>query len=93
LQANGARPLDLLRVSDLDVPALLLERVVDQAGTRHRLDHGAHRLPVNLLDAPGERPQRIGIGRRGELVQVLAVLAEKTDVDLASTQIQSSLQH
>ena len=32
------RALDLLRVGDLDVPALLLERVVDEPGAGHRLD-------------------------------------------------------
>jgi hypothetical protein len=29
----------------------------------------------------------------GALIQVLAVVVEKTDVDLASTQIQSGVQH
>jgi hypothetical protein len=33
------------------------------------------------------------LSRNGELVQVLAVLVEKTDVDLASTEIQAGVQH
>jgi hypothetical protein len=85
--------LHLLRVCDLDVPAFLLERVVDEPRAGHRLDHRPHRLPVDLVDAPGQSPQRIGVRRRGELVQVLAVLVEKTDVDLGSRQIQSGVQH
>jgi hypothetical protein len=43
-------------VGDLDLPALPLERVVDEAGAGHRLDHGADRLVVDLLDAAGEPP-------------------------------------
>jgi hypothetical protein len=29
---------------------------------------------VDLVDPPGEPPQRLGIGRDGELVEVLSVL-------------------
>jgi hypothetical protein len=42
---------------------------------------------VNLVDPPRERPQRVDIGRHGELVDVLSPIGEKTDVKLASTEI------
>jgi hypothetical protein len=68
LQAKRGEALDLLGVGDLDLPALLLERVVDQAGAGHRLDEGADGLSVDLLDPPGEPSQRVGVGWRCQLV-------------------------
>jgi hypothetical protein len=93
LTGQRRQPLDLLRVGDLDLPALLLERVVNQPGPAHRLDHRAHRLPIDHVDPPGQAPQRLRIRRRGELLQVLADLGQQTDIDPASTQIQPGLQH
>jgi len=72
---------------------LLLERVVDEPRPRHRLDHGADRLRVDLVDPASERPQRVDVGRDGQLVEVLSLIGEKTDVELASTEIQSGVQH
>jgi hypothetical protein len=48
---------------------------------------------VDRVDPAGEPPQRDWVGRDGELVEVLTLLAEKADVDLASTEIQSGVQH
>jgi hypothetical protein len=48
--------LTLWAIGDLDVPALLLERVVDEPGTGHRLDHGADGLSVDLVDATSQGP-------------------------------------
>jgi hypothetical protein len=93
LQAGGANPFTLLRVCDLDIPALLLERVVHEPGTGHRLDHTANRLPMNRLDPPGQRPQRIRVRRRGKLIDLFARLGQQTDVDLPPTEIQPSVQH
>ena len=45
LHANGASPLTRAAFRDLDLPAELLEMIVDETGTVHRLDHAAHRLP------------------------------------------------
>jgi hypothetical protein len=84
---------DLLRVGGLDVPAFLLERVVNQAGTGHRLDHGANRLPIDLVDPPHEHPQRIRVGRRGELLDAFSSPGEQTDVELPSAEVQSGVQH
>jgi hypothetical protein len=79
--------------SDLDLPALLLEGVVDETGAGHRLDDRADGLVVDLLDPTGEGLQRVDVGRDGELVQVLSFLGEQADVDFASTEIESSVQH
>ena len=68
LAGQRRQPLDLLGVGDLDLPALLLERVVDDPGAGHRLDDRADGLPVDLVDAPGEPAQRVGVGWRGQLV-------------------------
>jgi hypothetical protein len=68
LAGERGEALELLGVGDLDLPALLLERVVDQAGTGHRLDHGADGLPVDLVDAPGEPAQGVGVRRCCQLV-------------------------
>ena len=87
------RALDLLRVGDLDVPALLLERVVDEPSTSHRLDDGADGLCVNVVHSSRERSQRVEVRRDGELVELFPVVIQKTDVDLVSTEIQSGVQH
>ena len=62
----GSEALDPLGIGDLDVPAVLLERVVNEPGAGHRLDHGADRLCMNLVDPPRERSQssRRPVGRR-----------------------------
>jgi hypothetical protein len=74
LAGQGSEALDLLRVGDLDRPALGLERVVDEPGAGHRLDHGADGLAVDLVDPPSERSQRVDVGRNGELVEMLSLL-------------------
>jgi hypothetical protein len=66
---------------------------VDEPRPGHRLDHGADGLAVDLLDPPREPPQRLGVGRRGKLVEVLPLIAEKADVDLETAEIQSGVQH
>jgi hypothetical protein len=57
LAGQRREALDLLGVGDLHVPALLLERVVDEPGAGHRLDDGADRFCVDRVDPPRERPQ------------------------------------
>ena len=50
------------RVSDRHVPAVALERVVDEAGAGHRLDHGAYLLALaaHARRAYAGRPRRAG---------------------------------
>ena len=64
---------------------------MDDPCTAHRLDDGADRLLVDLVDATGERSQRVDVGCDGELVNVLSVPGEQTDVNLLSTEIESSV--
>jgi hypothetical protein len=47
LARQRRQPLDLRRVGDQHLPARLLERVMHETGTVHRLDHRAHALPAN----------------------------------------------
>jgi hypothetical protein len=93
LAGERRQALDLLGVGDLDVPAGLLEGVVDEAGAAHRLDHRADGLAMGLLDPPREGSQCVRVGRRGQLIQVLSLVGEQADVDLVSAEIQSGVQH
>ena len=85
LAGKRRQALDLLGVCDLDVPALCLERVVDEAGPGHRLDHGRDGLSVGLLDSAGERSQGSSVRRRDELVDVIALIGDQADVELLAT--------
>jgi hypothetical protein len=71
----------------------LLKGVVDDPGAGHRLDDGADRLAVDLVDAAGEPSQRVDVGWNAELVKVLSVLGEQADINFLSTQVESSVQH
>jgi len=93
LAGQRRETLDLLSVGDLDRPARLLERVVDEASAGHRLDHRANRLAITLLDPPRQASQRVGVRWHRQLIQLLSPLGEQADVDLLSAQIQSSVQH
>ena len=93
LQASGARPLTFWASAISTDQPCLLEGVVDDPGAGHRLDHRADRLAVDLLDSASERSQRVDVGRDGELVEVLSLIGEQADVELASTEIESSVQH
>jgi hypothetical protein len=66
---------------------------VDETSAGHRLDDRADRLAVQLLDALGEPPQRVDVGWDGELVEMHSVVGEQTNIELLSTQIESSMQH
>jgi hypothetical protein len=46
LAGKRRESLHLRRVGDLDLPAVQLELVVDEAGAGHRLDRRLQRLPV-----------------------------------------------
>jgi len=60
---------------------------VDEPGAGHRLDHGADRLSVDLVDPLGERSQALDVRRDDELVEVLALLSEQADVEPSPTEI------
>jgi hypothetical protein len=74
-----------LHASDLDIPALLLEGVMDDPRAGHRLDHRADWLAVDFLDAASERSKRVDVRRNGELVQMLSLIREQANVELLAT--------
>ena len=87
LAGQRGEALDPLRVGDLDVPALPLERVVDEPGSGHGLDDGTDRLTVDLVDPSCQPTQRVDVGRNRELVEVLSSVGEQADVELAPTEV------
>jgi hypothetical protein len=91
LQVNG-EALDLLGVGNQHIPAVLFERVVDEASACHRLDDPAHRLAVPR-DPACQAANTIVIAGHGELLDQLAVRGQQADVEPLATQIQSSVQH
>jgi hypothetical protein len=93
LQARGASPLTFCASAiSTDHPAGL-ERVVDEPRSGHRLDHGADRFGVDLLDPASEGLQRVDVGWDGELVKVLSVIGEQADIEFLATEVESSVQH
>ena len=70
----------LHRVTHRDVPTVKLELVVDEAGSRHRLDRCGH-LPAVPQDVGCERAKGIGIGADGRDIDGLALLIEHVDIE------------
>jgi hypothetical protein len=62
LARQRREPLHLLRIGDLDLPAVKLEAVVDKAGAVHRLDRRADRVAVSS-EALAQVLQTISIRR------------------------------
>ena len=73
---RSRQALDPLGIGDQNIPTLLLEDVVAEAGAGHRLDHRPDRLAV-LGDPAGECSQAAEIRRRGELSHQLALVGEQ----------------
>jgi hypothetical protein len=71
---------------DQDLPTKLLERVVNEAGAGHRLDHRAHGH-VMALHVAHKTAQTVSIGRCRELLDQLAVLREQADIQAFATEI------
>jgi hypothetical protein len=66
---------------------------VNESSTAHRLDDRADLLTMDLLDPAGQSPERVDVGRHSELIEMLPLVAQKTDVDLPTAEIQSGKQH
>jgi len=64
----------------------MLQRVVNETGAGHRLDHPAHGHAV-LCDVAHKTTQTVGVRRRGELLDQLAVLREQADIKTFATEI------
>src|SRR6266540_2821888 len=92
LAGQRGQALDLLGVGDVDLPAAALERVVDEAGTGHRLDRRADRLAI-VGEALGEPAKAVGVGRRGADVERAAVVGERVVVEPAARKVESNVQH
>lgn len=63
LTGKRGQALDLGRVCDLDLEAVKLELVVDEAGARHRLDRRPQRLPM-ASNPGGQAAKTVRVGRR-----------------------------
>jgi hypothetical protein len=90
VHANGASPVDLLRVRDQHLPTKLLQRVVHEPRPVHRLDHRPHPRRGN---PPGEMAQPVRVRRGRKLRDQLPGIVDQAHVQSTSTQIQSSVQH
>jgi hypothetical protein len=90
LAGQRRQPLDLLGVRDQHLPAVLLERVVHEPRTVHRLDHGTHAV---TRQPPRQPPQPVGVGRHHGLGDQLAMLVDQADIEPLAAQIQTSVQH
>ncbi len=91
LARQRREPLDLLRVGDEHLPAERLERVAHEPRAGHRLDHPTH--PALRADALDQAPQAIGVRRRRQPADHVAVVADQADVKAPATEIQASVQH
>ena len=92
LARQRREPLDLLGVGDQHLPAMRDQLVVDEPGAVHRLDHGAHRLPVHG-DPASEPVQAVAIRGRREAVDRLPLIGDQADINAFATQIQTNVQH
>jgi hypothetical protein len=86
LARQRRQALDPLRVGDQHIPAVPLERVMDEARPGHGLDHSAHRRAV-LQDPTRQPANTIVVTRDGELLDQLALLRQQTNIEPVATQI------
>src|SRR5439155_21380216 len=92
LAGQRSKPLDLLGVGDLDLPARQLELVVDEAGAVHRLDRGADWLSVAIQ--PSREPsEAVPVRRRGTDLDGVPVLGERVKVEPLAAKVKSNVQH
>ena len=92
LAGERCQPLDALGVGDQDIPAGLLELVVDEAGAIHRFDRRPYcvTVPGQPLD---EHPERVCVGADGDHLDRPSRRIEHVDVDSLARQVQSGVQH
>jgi hypothetical protein len=92
LQASGAKPLIRCASRDPHVPARPLQPVVDEAGTRHRLDRRQHGA-LRTGQATDEMSQAVAIGRTVTGGDPLAVREQRVPVETLAAQVKSDVQH
>src|SRR5664280_1588631 len=84
--------LDLGCVGDRDIPAVSLERVMDEACPGHRLDRAVH-LVTEAQDVGSQPPQPRGIRTDGRHLDGPAVLVQDVHIEPLARQVQSRVQH
>ena len=92
MHAKRRQPLHLLRVGDLDLPAVELEPVVHEPGAVHRLDRRPDRLAVTL-EPLRQAAQSVGVGRRCADLDRRTLSVEQVEVETLATEIQTGVQH
>jgi hypothetical protein len=92
LAGEWRQSLYLLRVGDLDLPSVELERVVHEARAVHRFNRGADRLAVTS-EALAQSVQPIGVRRRGTDLDRRTISVEQVEVETLATEIQPGVQH
>jgi hypothetical protein len=86
LAGKGCEALDLLGVGDLDLEAVALELVVEEASAVHRLHGGLDRLAVGEKTL-GQALETTCVRRQGALVDQLAVSGEGVEVDSLAAEV------
>jgi hypothetical protein len=66
---------------------------VNEPGAGHRLDAGADRLSVHLIDPPRQPAQRVDVGRNREPVETLSPPPQQADIKPLPTEVAPSTQH
>jgi hypothetical protein len=92
LAGKGRKPVQLLRIGDLDLPARELEPVVDEPRPVHRLDRGAHRRSVTG-DTLVQAVQPVSIGRSSATLDYRTLAVEQVEVETLATEIRTGVQH
>jgi hypothetical protein len=92
LAGKRCEPFHLLRVGDLDLPAVKLESVVHETSAVHRLDRGPNRLTMTS-EPLAQAAQTVSVGRRCADVDGRTLLVEQVEVETLATEIQPGVQH
>jgi hypothetical protein len=92
LAGKRRQPFDLLRIRDLDLPAVKLEPVVHEARAVHRFDCCADRSAMTL-EPLRQTTKTVGVGRRRADVDRPSLRVEQVEVETLATEIQTCVQH
>jgi hypothetical protein len=91
LAGQRCEAFHLLRVRDLDLPAVKLEPVVREGGAVHRLDRGADRRVVTI-ESSRQAEQAVSVWRRGTNLNGRSLTVEQMKVEALATEIQTGVQ-
>ena len=88
-------PVDMIPEQGLSALTVVLTKLHAGGkfgGDGYKVSGGLHGVGISVVNALSEW-LRVDVRRDGELVDVFPVVVQKTDVELASTEIQSGVQH